>query len=111
MCGIAHGNRVTDRVEGKRWLVLEEENYWIQPLSFDPDKPFGTIQEASGRGSLQVVGHFSPEDDPTGSWQLIKKRLLQLVTQWISKGWLTPEEVLKAAGATTSTRRKGTQTT
>jgi hypothetical protein len=111
MCGTSHGTRVTDRVEGKRWLVLDSENYWLKPLAFDPDKPFGIIQEAAGRGSLQVVGHFSPEDDPSGSFQLIKKRLLQMVTQWISKGWLTSAEVLAAAGTTTSTRRKRTQTT
>lgn len=96
VCGTSHGTRVTDRIEGKPWIVLERENYWIKTLEFDKNKPFGIIQHAGGRGTLQVTGTFEPENDPSGSYPLIKQRLLQVVQHWTEKGWLTAEEVHQA---------------
>ncbi|MDD3983960.1 MAG: hypothetical protein PHU54_08475 [Candidatus Omnitrophica bacterium] len=96
LCGTSHGLRVTDRIEGKPWIVLERENYWLKPLEFDKDKPFGVIQHAGGRGTLEVIGTFEPENDVSGSYTLIKQRLLQIVQHWVEKGWLTAEEVHQA---------------
>ena len=79
VCGTAHGMKVTDRVEGKRWIVLSRRNYWEWVQGFDPAKPFGTIQSSEGRGTLQLIGYFSPEEDQLGFFPLVKARLCRLV--------------------------------
>ncbi|MCK4786918.1 MAG: hypothetical protein KAV87_24385 [Desulfobacteraceae bacterium] len=76
-CGLAHSLR-----------------FWGYTTGFDPDKPFGIIQETGlGKGrSFRVVGHLMPEDEPE-TFQLVKARLLQAVTEWRDKGWISNEEI------------------
>lgn len=96
VCGTAHGIEVTERVEGKPYIKLARRNYWERVKEFDPDKPFGVIQETLGRGSFRLVGYFSPEEDEDGFFPLIKGRLLAAVKEWINKGWITREEAERA---------------
>ena len=73
-------------------------NFWAATKGFDPDKPFGVIQEVGGgKGkSFRFLGYFGPGDDPDGYFPLVKGRLLAALGEWIAKGWLTADEV--AAG-------------
>lgn len=98
VCGTAHGIEVTDRVPGKPYIVLERRNYWERVKDFDPDKPFGVIQETIGRGSFKVLGYFSPEEDQNGFFPLVKARLLSAVREWLDKGWISREELEAAIG-------------
>jgi len=100
VCGRAAGYQVTERVPGKPYMVWKRENYWEKIRGFDPDKPFGVIQDVSqGRGkSFGVIGYFGPEEDTDGFFPLVKERLLAAVTEWVNKEWITKEEVLKAIG-------------
>jgi len=68
--------------------------FWQYTTGFDPGKPFGMIQETGlGRGrSFRVVGHLAPEDEPE-TFELVKDRLLQAVTEWRDKGWISNEEI------------------
>jgi len=74
-------------------MVLSRRNYWEKTKGFDPDKPFGVIQEALGRGTFKFIGHFSPEEDIDGFFPLIKSRLLAATKEWLDKGWITREEL------------------
>ncbi len=93
VCGTSHGRVVTERVEGKPYIKLATGNYWEKTAKFDPDKPFGVIQETKGRGTFKMVGYFSPEEDKDGYFPLVKRALLSAVESWIAKGWLTRKEV------------------
>ena len=98
VCGTAHGTQVTDRVPGKPYIVLERRNYWERTKDFDPNKPFGVIQETIGRGSFKVVGRFSPEEDTYGFFPLVKARLLAATKEWLAKGWITTTELKEITG-------------
>lgn len=96
VCGTAHGTEVTERVPGKHYIVLGRRNYWERVKDFDPDKPFGVIQETLGRGTFRMVGYFSPEEDINGFFPLVKARLLAAVAEWLAKGWITKADLTKA---------------
>lgn len=96
VCGTAHGTEVTETVPGKPYIKLRRRNYWERVKDYDPDKPFGVIQETTGRGSFKLVGYFSPEEDEDNFYPLIKARLLQAVKEWVDKKWIAREEVDEA---------------
>ncbi len=96
VCGRSAGVEVTERVEGKPYIKLKKRNYWERVKDYDPKKPFGVIQETIGRGSFNLVGYFSPEEDVDGFFPLVKGRLLQAMKEWVDKEWITREEVDKA---------------
>ena len=96
VCGTSHGIEVTDRVPGKPYIKLKRGNYWERTKSFDPNKPFGVIQETTGRGTFRLVGYFSPEEDVDGFFPLVKNRLLAAVKEWVTKGWISKEEAMAA---------------
>lgn len=93
VCGTAHGVEVTLTVAGKPYIKLRRRNYWERVKDYDPNKPFGVIQETSGRGSFKLVGYFSPEEDEDGFFPLVKGRMLQALKEWVDKGWIAREEV------------------
>lgn len=96
VCGTSHGNVVTERNPGKPYIIYSRENFWQRTLTFDPNKPFGVIQETTGRGSFRFLGYFDPNEDVDGMFPLVKARLLRAVQEWLNKGWLTREEVMQA---------------
>ena len=96
VCGTAHGVEVTQTVRGKPYIKLKRRNYWERVKDYDPDKPFGVIQETLGRGSFKLLGYFSPAEDQDGFFPLIKARLLQATKEWMDKGWITREEIDEA---------------
>ena len=96
VCGITHGTEVTETVRGKPYIKLKRRNFWERVKDYDPDKPFGVIQETTGRGSFKLVGYFSPEEDEDNFYPLIKARLLQAVKEWMDKGWIARGEVDEA---------------
>lgn len=93
VCGTSHGVEVTETVRGKPYIKLKRRNYWERVKDYDPDKPFGVIQETTGRGSFKLVGHFSPEEDEDGFFPLVKGRLLQALKEWVDKRWIARGEV------------------
>lgn len=93
VCGVAHGSEVTETVPGKPYIKLARRNYWERTKDFDPDKPFGVVQETLGRGTFKVVGYFSPEEDVDGYFPLVKQRLIAAVKEWVNKGWIIKEEI------------------
>jgi hypothetical protein len=103
LCGTSHGKRVTRRMEGRPDIQLERENFWQGVQDFDPEKPLGVIQETTGRGSFRTIGHFGPEDDPDGYFPFIKARILNIVKEWVVKGWITVAEAHDAARGVTFT--------
>lgn len=98
VCGTSHGTEVTETVEGKPWIVLQRRNFWERTKEFDPDKPFGVIQETLGRGTFKLIGYFSPEEDQDGFFPLVKARLLAATREWFNKGWITREEIEEVLG-------------
>jgi hypothetical protein len=92
VCFTSHGTKA-EHDPAKKWYSFNRHNFWLDVQNSDPDKPFGTILESQGRGTLRMKGYFGPAEDPTGSFPLIRARLLAAVHEWIEKGWLTKEEV------------------
>ena len=97
VCGVSHGTKVTETVEGKPYIVLARGNFW-EKKNWDSNKPFGSIQETLGRGTFKFLGYFQPEEDIDGYYPLVKDRLLSACKEWIDKGWLTREELEEAIG-------------
>lgn len=95
VCGRAAGRKRLEYPKGGYWSPPATENFWEYTQDFDPNKPFGVIQEVgAGKGhSFKVLGYFNPEDDVDGFFPLVKRRLLNAVKEWLDKGWLTKEEV------------------
>ena len=95
VCGVGHGQRVTEFVPGKRYMVLERENYWTKRLAEWPEEiHLGTIQEALGRNTFKFLGYYDPEDAVAAAFfEPVKQCLLNAVRDWILKGWLLTEEV------------------
>lgn len=93
VCGMTHGTEVIERVPGKPYIKLTRRNFWERTKDYDPNKPFGVIQEAIGPGSFTKLGYFSPEEDKDGFFPLIKARLLTVLKEWQKNGWLTKEEI------------------
>ena len=89
----------------------EVVNFWAETLKFDPDKPFGVIQEVGGgKGhSFRLLGYFNPDDDPDGYFPLVKARLLAAVGEWIAKGWISAEELGAVMGVLRRTPVGGIQ--
>lgn len=92
VCFLSHGIRGKHDPE-HRYVIIEKHNFWADTVNSDPDKPFGVIKESLGRGTMHFIGYFSPEEDPAGYFPFIKARLLQACSEWITKGWITKEEV------------------
>lgn len=95
VCGRAAGKKRIEYPQKGYYQPVPTENFWEYTKDFDPDKPFGVIQEVgAGKGhSFKVIGHFNPEEDIDGFFPLVKARLLSAVKEWLNKGWLTEEEV------------------
>ena len=89
-CGLQSGY-VTRIIGGPRG---GRQNRWT--FVRDPDKPFGIIYTSQGRGTLQVIGHFDPSDDPDGFYIHVKYHLLSAIAEWIVKRYVTADEVTAA---------------
>ncbi|MDD5510827.1 MAG: hypothetical protein PHI12_08455 [Dehalococcoidales bacterium] len=74
-CGISHGSK-----------------YWERAAAYPPQQRFGTIKEASGRGSLAVIGELTPDTEPEVA-EIVKQRLLTAIQTFIDKGWMKKEEL------------------
>lgn len=91
LCGTSHGHR--REMYGAQ--MIGRRNYWDFQRK---DKPFGYIRSSAGKGTLETIGPFGPEDDPDGYFPLVKGHLLAVLREWQAKGWITSEEILRALG-------------
>jgi len=92
MCGRTMGKR-TVTIEGKPWIKIGEENRWEETKNFTGDKPFGVVKSSEGRGTMQLVRYYDINEDAEGYFPLMKARLLNVISEWLDKGWITREEV------------------
>lgn len=101
VCGMSHGTKRQAHPGKGYYHPAPTDNFWEWLIARDQerglgaDEPFGIIQEiGQGRGrSFRVIGYFKPEEDQDGYFPLVKRRLLDALQCWLSKGWLSPEEV------------------
>lgn len=92
LCGRTMGIRnITP--DGKPWIKLGEVNRWKETLNFTGDKPFGVIKSSEGRGTMKFERYYDINEDAEGYFPLIKQRLLNVITEWVEKRWLTKAEV------------------
>lgn len=75
---------------------VKGQGFWERLADFDPAKAFGVIQRAAGRGTLNVIGHFGPEEERE-IHAAIRGRIVAILVEWLNKGWLTPEDLLPAS--------------
>lgn len=68
---------------------------YFDTIDWDPNKAFGVIQPASGRGSFRESREIGPEEAPE-LFDAVKKRFIDAVGEWRTKGWLTEEDLRKS---------------
>jgi len=93
VCGMAHGARATKKVA---YIIMEKKPY-LETIDFDPNKPFGVVLEALGRGKgKRIVRYLAPEE-AAEDFARVKQRLLVCIQEWLDKAWLnkTDLEALK----------------
>jgi len=93
MCGNSHGMINIYTVPGKPWTKVGQENYWEKTRDFIPDKPFGVVKSGEGRGTMELVRYYDIDEDTDGYFTPMKARLLQVLKEWLDKGWITREEL------------------
>jgi hypothetical protein len=77
----------------QRWITLAVSNFWENMRERVGDRHFGVVKSSEGRGSMKFVGYYGPEEDREGFFAPIKALLLAAVRDWLSRGWLTKQEV------------------
>ncbi len=92
MCGLSVGQK-NITVKGKPWIKLDQENLWEKAQSFTGDKPFGVIKSSEGRGTMKMERYYGIEEDVEGYFPLMKARLINVLKEWLAKGWITQEEL------------------
>ena len=97
LCGRTMGKK-NITIKGKPWMKTGEENMWEKTQDFT-QKPFGVIKSSEGRGTMAFVRYYGIEEDKEGYFPFIKARLLVVIGEFLTRGWLTREEVLAAMGA------------
>lgn len=78
---------------------------WFSPSVYEgdiKDRVFGQIQVSGGRGQIDKVGEIhDPRQlrdiggEDTNPYKLVKKRLLSALQRWISKDWISDEDLGK----------------
>jgi len=66
----------------------------LRSIDWDERKPFGVIREAGGRGSFRNWEYIDPEEAPE-LFSEAKKRMLRALSEWLGKGWISEEELLR----------------
>lgn len=95
VCGRAAGTQVINK--SSDGVPIIRQNFWEIGGFFDIDKPFGVIQDIGGRaGRGEVLGYFSPEEDQSGFFPLVKERMLRAMAKWVKRGWITRAEISAA---------------
>lgn len=87
------GKMVMDRAVKVKYMTLETVPYF-QSIEWDPDKPFGVAKSIAGRGSFKDWRYIQPEEAPE-LFEGMKGRLLQAVSEWLAKGWVSQAEVME----------------
>jgi len=88
------GERTIYSVPGKPYFGIERhDNRWEKTKTFTGDKPFGVVKSSEGKGSMKFERYYGIDEDEEGYFLAMKARLLNIVSEWLEKGWLTKEEV------------------
>ena len=87
------GRTIPEKRAIKMGYVTVDKVGYFEGIEWDPEKPFGVVYEAGGRGSLRNWQYISPEDAPE-LFEALKARFIQALREWINKGWLTEEDLL-----------------
>lgn len=95
LCGRTMGKRNILVAPGKPWTKIGERNLWKETETFTGDKPFGVVKSSEGRGTMTFVRYYGIEEDEEGYFPAMKARLLNVISEWLEKGWLDGNEVRK----------------
>lgn len=95
VCGTNHG-QMNHTIPGKPWEVVSRESFWDRTELYNKDKPFGVVKSSEGRGTMKMVRYYDITEDQEGYFPQIKHRLLAALGEWVSKGWISREEVEEA---------------
>jgi len=70
--------------------VLSRRNAWAFKRE---ERPFGYIFSTMGKGTLERIGEFGPDNDPDVYFPLVKHNLLAALHEWREKGWITDQDL------------------
>ncbi len=94
LCGRTMGMKTTYVVPGKPYFgISEQANRWEETKEFTGEKPFGVIKSSEGRGTMKFERYYGIDEDTEGYFIFMKQRLLNILKEWLAKGWLTKEEL------------------
>ena len=94
LCGRTMGKRTIYNVPGKPYFGIErQENLWEKTREFTGDKPFGVVKSSEGKSSMKFERYYDIDEDAEGYFPAMKSRLLNIISEWLDKGWLSKEEL------------------
>lgn len=96
LCGRTMGMKNNYLDPRRPWTKTGVENRWEATADFTGDKPFGVVKHSEGRGSMAAVRYYDIDEDDEGYFVFMKARLLNVIREWMVKGWLTREEIEEA---------------
>lgn len=92
LCPIC-GRAVPENRAIKFGHVTVDRVSYFGSIDWDPEKPFGVSYTPAGRGSFREWQHIDPEDAPE-LFKAMKARFLDALGEWITKGWISVDEVV-----------------
>lgn len=96
LCGRTMGKRTIYRQPGKPHFGIErQDNLWEQTADFTGDKPFGIVKSSEGRGTMKFERYYDIDEDTEGYFSFMRQRLLNVVKEWLEKGWISVEDIKK----------------
>ncbi|MBA7465025.1 hypothetical protein ES707_00186 [subsurface metagenome] len=99
LCGRTMGKRTIYNIPGKPYFGIErQDNLWEKTREFTGAKPFGVVKSSEGKGSMQFERYYGLEEDEEGYFPLMKARLLNIISEWLDKEWLSMEELKSIIG-------------
>jgi len=73
------------------YITVDRVDYFGS-IEWDPNKAFGFVREAKGRGSFADFEYIGPEEAPE-LFEAVKARFIQALEEWVNKKWISREEL------------------
>jgi len=99
LCGRTMGRRTVYKSPGKPYMGIErQDNLWEKTQEFTGEKPFGVVKASEGRGTMRLVRYYGIDEDEEGYFPAMRQRILNIISEWLDKGWLSIEDINNVTG-------------
>jgi len=92
------GKTIHEKRAIKAGYVTVDHIGYFASIDWDPNKPFGIRQEASGRGSLSNPPEYIEPEQAPELFEAVKARFLAALKEWLGKKWISPADLQDIIG-------------